>query len=271
MLSNLETIFARTLSFAVEPETTLDIVDRFLEDGVVYLRLRHRETYLSERYAVSQLFRLPDGSLFIVLSTAEVPSDKLTFIVCQLPNRYQVSTLSSEQFQALSAQLKTVNVDDDFLDLSQHLGPIDDRSERLAYLRTYLSEALTHKLVCGNERVTPGSTISIDRKWQHRGIIFLSLISNPDSNAASAFRLLFIVESGREILTVLASAEDSATESDAEFSPLTMTRLTDPNTMVALSRMEVEVNRLRIIELIAGRPEITLAEASRYLGFIQSP
>lgn len=271
MLSNLETIFARTLSFAVEPETTLDIIDRFLEEGVVYLRLRHRETYLSERYAVSQLFGLPDGTRYIVLSTADVPSEKLTFIVCLLPNRYQITTLSSEQFQALSAQLKTQNVDDDFLELSQQLGPIDDRTERIAYLRTYLSEALTHKLVCGIDRITPGTSVGIDRKWQHRGIIFLSLIGNPETNAASAFRLLFIIESGHEILTVLASAEDSATELDAEFSPLTLTRLTDPNTMVALSRMEVEANRLRVIELIAGRPEITLAEAVRYLGFIQSP
>jgi hypothetical protein len=262
------TIFARSLTFSAEPGTTLDIVDRFMQDESVFLRVRHPQTYAAERFSLSQAFTVDGGEKYVVLSSFNSASEEQTFVIFALLNKDQIVTLSPDQFRELSALLEGSEVEDDYHKISDYLGEIEDRSETLPEFQEYMHTALTAEIAFDTELLKPDLLIAIDRIWQHFGTIFMDL-RQINREMWHTFRLVWIIEITGEAFVLVAYTEDVTAESDVV--PRIALRIIDSNTLMVLSEQELDKVRMRLTDTIAARNAIKPDEASRYIGFIESP
>lgn len=262
------TIFPKTLTFSADPGTTLDIVDRFRQNDNIFLRVRHPQTYAAERFCVSQAFSLPTGEKYIVLLSLNTPSDEPSFVLFSVPNKDQITTLSFEQYNQLSEQTAGSDIQDDYHKISDYLGEIEDRSESLAEFQKYMRDALTAEIAFDTELLKPDTLVVIERKWQHVGTVFVDL-RQTNREMPYTFRLVWIIEITGEVFVLVAYTEDITAES--EVVPRIALRMIDGNTLAVLSNTELDKVRMRLTDTIAARDAIKPDEASRYIGFIESP
>lgn len=262
------TIFPKTLTFDAELGSTLDIVDRWRDGETIYLRIRNPKTAATERYRVSQVFSLADGERYIVLSTSNLPDESMAMVIFALPEKNHLATLTPEKFKQLSSQLEIFQVADDYEKVSDYLGTIDDRTARLPKFKSYLKEALTSELCFEREVIQPGSTVVIERKWQHFNTVFLDL-RKTNHEMTYPFRLVWIFQLGGHPYAVLAYPPEVTAESDVV--PRLLLRLIDENNMQVVDDSVVDFNLKGITDIIAARNDIAPDEAAQYLGFIASP
>lgn len=274
----------RTLSFDAEPGSELEIVDCWQDGDTIKIRIRQTvgahgysasakaagpkaASHVAETFTVAQAFCFSADDRFLILSSCRLPRNAQTFVLVSLPAADRLLTLTAAQFQQISARLETITVHDDYENVSDYLGAIEDRTEQIEHFERDIQNSLTSELCFDTEMIAPGTRIAIDRQWHAHGTIFLEL-RQTNREMPHQFRLAYIADLAGDWYAVLAYPTHITAESDVV--PHMVVRLANKEQMIALAPQELDLIRMPLIEELSNSSFILPEKAQRYLGLVRA-